>query len=524
VLALCSLVASACTASGTAGQAPAPTPSSQRESHGPAGRVPAGLARFYGQTLSWNGCTPYAQNPDEKKSYQDAALQCARLSVPLDYGKPHGKTITLGLLRYAAGSGGKRIGSLVVNPGGPGASGMQAAAALAGTIRGTPLHQHFDLVGFDPRGVGASRPRIRCFTDDEQDRVRSKDLDVPTSPKAVAAYENEQKKYAHTCATRTKDGKAFLKHMGTKTVAKDMDVLRSALGDKKLNYLGFSYGTRLGSAYAERYPDNVRAMVLDGAVDPTQTESKALVAQATGFQTAFEKFAGWCAEQQQCALGADPSKATHKFRGLVVPLIKRPLPLPDGRKLTYDDATTAATQALYTRRYWKPLNQGLQQLEDGKGRVLMALADLYYGRGTNGHYSTLQDAFTAIRCVDHLPMTSRTKIKATERKYDEAAPFLDDGKPPVGERDACAFWPVPPTSKPHLPQVSGLAPILVVSTTNDPATPYQAGVNLAKALGGRVLTYRGTQHTAFLEDSECVNKAGIAYLVHLHLPPKGKEC
>jgi pimeloyl-ACP methyl ester carboxylesterase len=486
--------------------------------------VPAGLARFYGQTLSWGRCGPYAQTPDEKKSYQNSSLQCARLRVPLNYSKPHGKTVTLGLLRYPAASGRKRIGSLVVNPGGPGASGMQAAAALAAKVRDTPLHKHFDLVGFDPRGVGASRPQIRCFTDAKQDAVRGRDLDVPTSPKAVARYEHEQRAYARACASRTKDGKAFLEHLGTKTVAQDMDVLRSALGDKKLNFLGFSYGTRLGTSYAEQYPKNVRAMVLDGAVDPSQTQAEADVAQAKGFQAAFEKFAAWCSQQQRCALGTHPSKATQAFRKLVRPLIKKPVSLPDGRRLTYDDATIAATQALYSKQYWKYLNQGLEQLKTGKGQVLMILADLYYGRGPQGHYSTLQDAFHAIQCVDHQPMTNRAKIKATERKYNKAAPFLDDGKPPTGERDACAYWTVPPSSKPHLPHVSGLTPVLVVSTTHDPATPYKAGVDLAKALGGRLLTYRGTQHTAFLDHSECVNKVGIRYLVGLHLPPRGKTC
>ena len=201
-----------------------------------------------------------------------------------------------------------------------------------------------------------------------------------------------------------------------------------------------------------------------------------------------------------------------------------PLPTGDGRKLTYDDATTGAIQALYSQSYWQYLNQGLNELKQGNGHTLMLLADVYDGRQSDGTYSNEQDAFNAIRCVDTPPVTDpATQMEAMQR-YKQAAPFLDNGRPAVAQGDACTVWPVPPTSTPHALNIQNLVPVLVISTTNDPATPYQAGVNLAKALNGGLLTFVGTQHTAFLQNIACVDKYGTAYLENLTLPPTGTRC
>jgi pimeloyl-ACP methyl ester carboxylesterase len=499
-------------------------PASVVEKHGPAGPVPAGLASFYGQPLSWGDCSSFAGNSDDRQAYDSDALQCSRLRVPLDYTKPNGATISLGLMRIKAPGTSDRIGSLVVNPGGPGGSGLELVANMRKTWLGSPLAKRFDLVGFDPRGIGSSQPAVRCLNGQQQDRVRASDLDDQTSPSGIAAYEQQQKQYAAACATNTGFGKSMLANVGTRDVAKDLDVLRSVLGDPKLTYLGYSYGTYLGSTYAEDFPKNVRAMVLDGAVDPTESEVEQTVAQGTGFQTAFQQFALWCVKQQQCALGQNAANATKVFQGLVNPLLDRPVSSGDGRRLTYDDATTGAIQALYSQQYWGYLNTGLNELKQGGGRTLMALADVYDGRNPDGSYSNEQDAFTAIRCVDEPAVTDPADQLAAEREYKKAAPFLDDGRPAVAQADACASWPVPPTSKPHTPSAPGLPSVLVVSTTNDPATPYQAGVNLAKSLKGGLLTFEGTQHTAFLQGISCVDKYGTAYLTSLQLPPAGTRC
>ncbi|MCP2170364.1 alpha/beta hydrolase [Goodfellowiella coeruleoviolacea] len=528
--ALVRLVAAACvglvgiTTACTATQPGTATPAVTQEQRGPAGSVPPGLERFYGQALSWGACEPYGTTNDAKATFakgdRDKKFDCARLTVPLDYANPDGRTATIGLLRAKATDPAQRIGSLIVNPGGPGGSGMQAAAGWTDQVRKNDLGKRFDLVGFDPRGIGASQPAVNCLTDAERDADRQ-DNDVDTSPEGVAQTEQENKDYAAKCAERT--GTDVLANVGTRDVARDMDVLRSALGDEKLTYAGFSYGTRIGTAYAEAFPNNVRALVLDGAVDPLQNPVDELVAQGAGFQKAFEDFSAWCAKQEECALGHDPAGATKAFQDLTRPLIDNPVRVGN-RQLSYSDASTAAIQAMYAQELWQYLNTGLGELREGTGNTLLLLADSYYGRGLDGHYSSIMDAFNAVRCVDDPRLTDRNVLLEAARRYQQAAPFLDDGQQPAAVLDACAFWPVPNTSQPHQPSVQGLPPVLVVSTTGDPATPYQAGVDLAKALNGGMLTYEGTQHTAFLMGNKCVDDAGTKYLIDLQLPAEGTRC
>ena len=494
------------------------------ERRGPTGSVPSGLDRFYAQPLSWGDCASYATTDSDRSIMTGKGAQCARLTVPLDYSKPGGDTITLGVLRKPAGSPDKRIGALVINPGGPGAAGMPTAARLATQEKNTELGQRFDFVGFDPRGVGASEPAVRCLTDAERDTERAEDDELDPSPAGVAKVETDEKDYAAKCVQRTGKGTAMLANIGTRDVVKDMDVLRSALGEPKLTYLGYSYGTRIGTTYAETFPGNVRALVLDGALDPGQNAVDELVAQGQGFQKAFDGFVAWCVKRQDCALGRDATKALALYQGLVRPLAQRPIDVDDGRKLSYSDATTGVIQALYAEQLWEYLNTGLGELKNNRATTLMLLADNYLERGKDGHYSTTQDAFTAIRCVDDPRVTDKNVVLEAQRRYKLAAPFLDDGNAPSAALDSCAFWPVPNTGQPHLPKVGGLPPVLVVSTTNDPATPYVAGVNLAKALGGGLLTFEGTQHTAFLQDNKCVDAAGTRYLVDLQLPATGTRC
>lgn len=490
--------------------------------HGSVGPVPAGLDRFYSQDLAWGGCSSFAKTPRDQKTYADAGLQCAYLTVPLDYANPNGRAIKIGLLRRPASDPAQRIGSLAINPGGPGGSGMSTAASLADTIMDTDLGRRFDFVGFDPRGVGSSEPQVVCRSSEVRDQERLMDLDVDTSPAGVTKTEDQEKADDQGCVKGT--GKDVLENIGTRDVVRDMDVMRSALHDEKLTYLGYSYGTRIGTAYAEAFPKNVRAMILDGAVDPAQDPSSELIDQGRGFQKAFDAFAAWCAGRADCALGSDPSQVDGKFQGLVRPLINQPLGLPDGRKLSYTDATIAAVQALYSRDFWDPLNRGLQQLAKGHGETLMLLADSYYGRSKNGTYSTEMDVFQSVLCVDNPPIKDPNVAREVDAQYRKAAPFLDTGEAPSPALDNCAFWPVPPTGGPHQPQTPGLPTVMVISTTQDPATPYQSGVNLAHDLNARLLSYESTQHTAFLEGNSCVDNAGISYLTSLKLPAEGTRC
>ena len=489
---------------------------------GPVGAVPAGLERFYGQELSWTSCSGFAETPRDKEAYADPVLQCTYLEVPLDYSNPNGRTIKVGLLKRPASEPANRIGSLLINPGGPGGSGMSAAANRAADIGTTELGRRFDFVGFDPRGVGSSEPQVLCLSAEGRDAERLMNLNVDSSPAGVARTEAHVKAENEECLRRT--GKEVLANIGTREVVRDLDVMRSALGDEKLTYVGYSYGTKIGASYAEVFPRNVRAMVLDGAVDPAQDPIAQLIDQGRGFQKAFDTFAAWCAGQADCALGPNKDQAVTKFQSLVRPLIAQPVSVSDGRKLSYTDATIGTVQALYLSDLWPALNRALLELGQGRGDTLMRLADFYYGRSEDGTYSATMDVFQSVLCVDSPPIKDPNVARDVDARYRQVAPFLDSGQPPSPALDNCAFWPVPPTGGPHEPQVAGLPPVVVISTTQDPATPYQAGVNLADDLDARLLTFEGTQHTAFLQGISCVDNAAIAYVVKLELPAEGARC
>jgi len=522
-LLVASVTASACSTviSGTPQASDAPR-KAETSSGKAVGVVPPGLEQFYGQQITWGPCYRYATTttPADARAYNNTALDCARVQVPLDYADPAGTAISLAMLRLR--TSGARSGSLLVNPGGPGASGMSLVANLADTVAATPLGQSFDLVGFDPRGVGASEPAVACLDGKQTDAERA-DLDLDTSPAGIAQTETEEKDYAATCSSRV--GNALLEHVGTREAAQDMDVLRSVLGDEKLTYLGYSYGTRLGTAYAEKFPRNVRALVLDGALDPAADPVQELVRQGQGFQGAFDAYAKNCAARSTCPLGKDPAAASAAFQTLVRQLITKPAKTDDPRGLGYNDAVTGTIQALYSPTLWDTLTLGFAELVAGRGNKLLALADLYNGRIPDGRYTNQNDAFTAVRCVDSPPVTDRTVVNQADTSYRKVAPFLDDGlgsgNAPL---DACAFWPVPPTGAPHTPSAPGLAPTVVISTTGDPATPYQAGVDLAAQLGARLITYRGNQHTVALSGVGCVDDAVTAYLVNLTVPSTGLTC
>lgn len=487
--------------------------------------APAGLEKFYNQTPDWGSCASYS-SPDEQLAPD---LQCARISVPIDYAKPDGPTAKIALSRAKASGteAGTKIGSLLFNPGGPGVSGLWQASSATGT----PVSARFDRIGFDPRGVGASQPAIRCLSPKEADADRA-DPDIDMSPAGIAEIEQEHRDYAAKCVQNTRDGKALLEHVGTREVVQDMDVIRGVLGDDKLNYVGYSYGTRLGWAYAEKFPDKVRAMVLDGAVGPDQDQVQEALGQSEGFQKVFEAFAVSCAQKPDCPLGQDPELASDVFRKLVTPLQQHPVPTPkDKRGLSYGDAMTGVQQAMYAPSLWGLLTVGLRGLHDGNGDALLLLADQYDGRAQNGSYSNTTPAFRAISCVDGPPLTDRAVVDKLDVDTRKLAPFTDDGHG-TGHAplDLCAFWPVPSTSAPHTLSAEslrsrGLPKLVVVSTTDDPATPYQNGVRLADQLGAALITFRGDQHTVvFGSGINCVDEAVISYLVDLTAPEPRLSC
>ena len=478
------------------------------------GRAVIGAPRP-GTPVQWTECGSKSSNDVGIP----AGAECGLLSVPVDYAKPDGDVAQLAMVKFKAT--GDKIGSLIINPGGPGESGVQAAASIVGTLPDS-VRQHFDLVGFDPRGVGLSTPAVWCNSDADNDRLRA-DPQVDYSPAGVAHIESETKDFVQRCVDKM--GKEFLANVGTASVVKDLDAMRATLGDKKLTYLGYSYGTRIGSLYAEAYPQNVRAMILDGAVDPNADPVEADIRQAAAFQTAFNDYAADCAKQSDCPLGTDPTKAVEVYHSLVDPLVQKPAPTHDPRNLGYSDALVGTILPLYSPNLWRHLTQALTELKNGRGDTMLQLADLYMGRDKDGHYNNSTDVRVAVNCVDEPPVTDRAKVVDEDRRVRLAAPFMSYGDfTGYAPLSTCAMWPVPPTSEPHQISVKGLPPILVVSTTNDPATPYQAGVDLAKQLGGSLLTFEGTQHTVVFQGNACVDDIAAKYLVDVTVPPPGARC
>ncbi|MDT5107503.1 MAG: hypothetical protein QOI25_5016, partial [Mycobacterium sp.] len=305
-----------------------------------------------GTPVQWSACES-ASSDDIKIP---AGAECGMLSVPVDYAKPDGDVAQLAMIKFKAT--GDKIGSLILNPGGPGESGVQAAASIVGTLPES-VRQRFDVVGFDPRGVGTSTPAVWCNSDADNDRLRA-DPQVDYSPAGVAHIDSETKDFVQRCVDKM--GKEFLANVGTASVVKDLDAMRATLGDQKLTYLGYSYGTRIGSAYAETFPQNVRAMILDGAVDPNADPVEADIRQAAAFQTAFNDYAADCATSANCPLGTDPTKAVEVYQGLVDPLVQKPAPTEDPRGLSYSDAVVGTILPLYSPNLWRHLTQGLTEL------------------------------------------------------------------------------------------------------------------------------------------------------------------
>lgn len=467
-----------------------------------------------GQVVKWGPCravTGGAKIPKE--------AQCGAIAVPVDYAHPDGDTALLAVMRFPATK--DKIGSLVINPGGPGQSGLEAAV---GVVEGLPdrVRERFDLVGFDPRGVASSRPAIWCNSDEDNDRLRA-EPQVDYSEAGVQRIEDETKAYVQRCVQ--KSGTKFLANVGTVSVAKDLDALRAALGDDKLTYLGYSYGTRIGSVYAETFPQNVRALILDGAIDPNADPVEEELRQAASFQDAFNNYAADCAKSSSCPLGTDPDKAVDVYHDLVNPLVEQPAQTKDPRGLSYGDAVVGTLMALYSPTFWSHLTDGLKELVKGHGDTMLLLSDIYMQRDADGHYSNATDSRVAINCVDQPAIKDRATVVEQDRRAREVAPFLSYGEftghAPLG---ACAFWPVPPTSEPHQLSVSGLPPTMVVSTTHDPATPYQAGVDLARQLQAGLLTFEGTQHTVVFEGNDCVDAFAADYLIDGVVPPAGSKC
>lgn len=461
------------------------------------------LAPFYGQRLRWRGC--------------GGGFQCARLEVPLDYRAPRGQTIRVALVRLPARDDRPR-GSLVLNPGGPGASGIDYARAATSVVS-EQVRARYDVVGFDPRGVRRSAP-VDCLTDGQLDAFIAAD-GSPDTPAEEALLERESRALGEGCARLRP---VLGAHIGTRDVARDLDVLRSALGDRRLSYLGKSYGTYIGLTYAEMFPRRVGRLVLDGPLDPASTGLEISAGQAEGFQRAFRAFLADCVGRSSCPLSGDVEEAESQAGRLLERIDRRPLTGDPGRPVTQALAVLGVAAALYDERSWSLLRRAFEQAKRGQGEMFLALADYYTDRGPDGRYSTNSiEALYAVNCLDRPEENDLDGYRAAAVELSRTSPvfgaFLAWGGLP------CASWPFPPQGTPEPIAAPGARPILVVGTTRDPATPYEWAVSAARALeSGRLLTFVGDGHTAYRRGSACIDRSVDRYLLAGRLPAKGTRC
>ncbi|MEW1632851.1 alpha/beta hydrolase [Streptomyces sp. NPDC093801] len=474
----------------------------------PPAALPAALT---GQKPAWAPCpAPSAAQGGGKAP--GAGWECATMKAPLDYAKPDGETLDVALIRKKATDAGKRVGSLVYNFGGPGASGVKTLPHAAKDYG--KLGAVYDLVSFDPRGVGNTAP-VTCLDDKALDEGPGPAGDDPLS--AVRTY---------TQACERNSGKV-LPHVGTADTARDMDLMRHVLGEARLNYFGISYGTQLGGVYAHLFPKNVGRTVFDAVVDPTSDELQAGLGQAKGFQLALEHAMEFCRDKYaaKCPTGADTAEGNRRIAELLEKLEKRPAPTKSGRKLTSDAALTGIAATLYDKQTWDYLVQGLYELRQlGTGNSLLAIADAYSGRGQDGRYDNTDAAHTAIGCADTGRRYTVDEMRAQEPAFRSASPVF--GPSLAKGLLVCTDWPVRGTS--DRPQVAaeGAAPILVVGNTGDPATPVEGAKRMADALGRGVgvgLTVKGEGHGVYGNDG-CATRTIDAFLVDGTTPADGTTC
>lgn len=468
--------------------------------------VSAELEPYYKQVLQWSSC----QN----------GFQCATAVAPLDWSDLDGERIELALIRQPATSG-QPIGSLLVNPGGPGGSGFDFVADSVEYATSDRLRSNFDVVGFDPRGVGRSSA-VTCYDDPTEFESFLYDV-IPGTP-------GSDDWLARTAEVRTEFGDRCLELTGpllgtvdTPSAARDLDMLRAVLGDETLNYLGYSYGTLLGAVYAELFPQKTGRLVLDGAVDPAASSFDMTLAQSKGFEGAFAAYLADCIGTADCPFRGSVAEAQQTVTRLLATLDASPLTAQDGRQLGSATMTTAIILPLYSQTTWPALSQLFTSVFAGDPAYAFQLADSYNGRDADGNFSNNQtEAFISINCLDSRGDTSVDVLRAQAAELAEVSPVFG---PQMAWDLGCAAWPVPAT-RDRLPIVAeGSADILVIGTTNDPATPYDWAVTMSGTLErGHLVTFEGEGHTAYNKSNDCVNGVVDDFLVDGTVPASDPLC
>ena len=495
ILAVAAVTLTAC----SGGVVPEPTKSPEA--------IPAEYLPYYSQTLEWTDCHD--------------GMQCATAVAPLDWNEPAGETIELALVRHSATSS-KKLGSLFVNPGGPGASGVSFIADSLDYAVSGAVQKNYDVIGFDPRGVGASTPVVCVDSAAEMDEFLFGATDtVRASPEWFAERERASAEFAQGCLERTGD---LLAHVDTVSAAHDLDMLRATVGDRELNYLGYSYGTLLGAVYAENFPENVGRMVLDGALDPASSSFEVNLNQSIGFEKALRAYLADCIETEGCPFSGSVDEAMTQVGDLLAQLDESPLFASDGRVLGADAMLTAIIAPLYNPDAWSFLTDVFSAVADGDAQPAYSSVDWYYSRGDDGEYlDNSTEAFLAINCLDY-PVTKdpaqwEKEAQELARKAPVIGPYMAYGD------ELCSQWAYPAVMTPHKISAQGAGDILVIGTTGDPATPYRWAQSLAAQLeGGHLVSYTGEGHTAYNKSNSCVNDAVDGFLLRGKVPATDPKC
>ncbi|GAA1633341.1 alpha/beta hydrolase [Georgenia ruanii] len=486
-----------------------------------AGAPPGSPDRGPAPRLTWSACgtTPAARA---------AKVQCATATLPMDYDAPDGAQVRLAVAKVPATNPGHRIGSLFFNLGGPGGPAVDYLQSRgAGLFAG--LNDRFDIVGFDPRGVGQSVPAIDCHVDQETEGIYS--LPVPTPLDIdVDAYLAKARSYVAACQAH--DG-AILAHVSTANVARDLDALRAAVGDQRLTYLGYSYGTVLGATYASMFPDRYRAVVLDSAVDaPSYLHApmQNIADQTAGFEDALDRFLTACAADRAACSGFGGSEPAVAYDDLLAAAERAPIPAAgyaaDPRPVTADDIRTATMSLLYAKQLWGYLALALAHAGGGDGALVRAFVDRFYDRRPDGTYAPTLDRYFTITAAeqdyprDHL---GRYLGRGARSWADYPHFWGNSGYAEI----SYSLWPThdPDAYRGPFRVPDGAPTALVVNLTHDPATPYPGARHLVRVLGNaRLLTVDGDGHGAYGMSSACVNGAAEAYLVSGTLPAAGTVC
>ncbi|MBZ3903636.1 alpha/beta hydrolase [Streptomyces griseiscabiei] len=476
------------------------------------------------QKLSWETCEAPSQSQGGGSApapLPDGEVwECATMKAPLDWDEPEGDTIGIALIRAgSSGSRSRRIGSLVFNFGGPGLSGVKTLPSFGEDY--AKLRTRYDLVSFDPRGVGRSAG-VECEDDEQLDQYFQQDGTPDDAAERTDFLDNTT---AFNSACEENSG-ATLPHVRTTDAARDMDLMRQVLGDDRLHYFGFSYGTELGGVYAHLFPENVGRAVFDAVVDPTQNAEQGALGQAKGFQRALDNYAQDCVSKvEDCPVGDTRQDVEDRIVRLLDDLDRKPISGVFPRDLTESEARAGIAQALYSQDLWQYLTEGLEQAYDGDGSVLMLLSDSLNGRSENGEYSNITAANISINCADDKPRYTTGDVEARLTEFRTASPVF--GTWLAWAMLSCTDWAVAGAADHPDVRAPGSAPILVIGNTGDPATPYEGARKMVDALGegvGVELTYEGQGHGAYGSGNACVQTAVDGYLLTGKVPKSGTIC